>query len=362
MHSRLLNFKLFYALLFLIPSSAVSQKTTLNSILAEIDFQEDSIRSVFDWVAQNISYEVQLVGEEPSAGSTDEIIDYVLTSKQGVCRHYAELFRALISEIGYEVYVVTGYTKDFNSLANVSHAWNAVKTSRGWFLYDPTWSSGHLEEGEFVRKADDLWYEVKPDEFIYTHVPFDPIWQLSNYPVIAKVKNVHLSLNLYLNYEDSIRTYSRMDSLESLKNEMHRVSHYSDSNFHVREHLSYLQKKEAYYETNISIDLFNEALDLYNEAVSLYNQYITSKNRYFRKPKKSIDELNGLLSLARDKLSKVKAVINADYAQASIFDESRSMVNENFNSVLKAVQKELIFMKKCEHTWPPLRWFKFRSL
>lgn len=351
---RLMLSRLCLSLLLLLPLSAVCQISTLDSIIDEIDFEGDSIKSVFDWVINNISYEVELLEQAPSARSRPEIIAYVLASKQGVCAHYAELFNALISKIGYEAYVVIGYTKNLDMIGAGKHAWNAIKTRNGWFLYDPTWSSGHLENGKFVRKTDHLWYEVKPEEFIYTHVPFDPIWQFLSYPVVAKPENIHMPSKRYFNYEDSIRLHTGTQSLRSIENEFLRVKQYSDSNVQVNEYLNFLKKLKRYHKVN-------NAISLYNEASSYFNMYVDSRNRAFRNPRRSIENAKELLYLTEDILIEIRLTLDIEDFANYPFEQGEKELITSCQELKQAVDCEIDFMNRYERTWPPLRIFKFWS-
>ena len=106
--------------------------------------------------------------------------------KKGVCEDYSLLFDSLLTALGYESFVVSGYIKDPKGNLNlkIGHAWNAVKDNGVWELYDLTWGAGYVVDSKkFVRKVTDIWYDVDPSEMIKRHMPYDPMWQLLEAPI-----------------------------------------------------------------------------------------------------------------------------------------------------------------------------------
>lgn len=96
----------------------------------------------------------------------------------------------------------------------MAHAWNAVRTSKGWYLYDPTWSSGTVDGNfQFVKDLNDTWYKVLPREFILTHIPFDPIWQLLNPPL----SNHQIKANDFSLVKSNVRSCAEL--LETIKSQ-----------------------------------------------------------------------------------------------------------------------------------------------
>ncbi|HEV7381001.1 MAG TPA: transglutaminase domain-containing protein, partial [Dyadobacter sp.] len=180
---------LYASLLLVFPLVSSSQTAELDSILRIIENQPDRIRLIFDYVADEIQYDTDkaqmLRPNYQLHWSSKSVVLETIKRRKGVCEHYAELFNELLRRAGYESYTVSGYTKGPTKIEEkVSHAWNSLKTSKGWYLYDPTWSSGTVDGNfQFVKDLNDTWYKVPPEEFILTHIPFDPIWQLLNPPL-----------------------------------------------------------------------------------------------------------------------------------------------------------------------------------
>lgn len=137
--------------------------------------------------------------------------------RKGVCEDYSLLFDAIVRELGFASYVIEGYTKNGDGRANRSlgHTWNAVKVNSRWKLYDPTWGAGYVEnEKKFVKSYNQEWYDVDSEEMIKTHMPLDPIWQLSNSPMSYESFERNLSnieSEVKFDYEELIQKHGEKD-------------------------------------------------------------------------------------------------------------------------------------------------------
>ena len=52
-----------------------------------------------------------------------------------------------------------------------------------WYFVDPTWGSGYLSDGRFVKQINNFYFMTKPKDMIRSHMPFDPLWQFLYNPV-----------------------------------------------------------------------------------------------------------------------------------------------------------------------------------
>ena len=48
---------------------------------------------------------------------------------------------------------------------------------------DPTWGAGFIKDSEFIKRLSFDYFEMLPGKAIKSHMPFDPLWQLSEYPI-----------------------------------------------------------------------------------------------------------------------------------------------------------------------------------
>jgi hypothetical protein len=137
------------------------------------------VRAIYTWIINNVDYEFQVyrgleVSEDPME---------VLKSGKAICTGFAYLFQALAEEAGLEAYTVTGYSKsrrflDDKDAYQPNHIWNAVRIKRKWHLFDTTWGSGEMTNGLYLKHPNYFWFDTPPEDFLFTHFPVDPEWQL----------------------------------------------------------------------------------------------------------------------------------------------------------------------------------------
>ena len=170
------------------PASAESSVAALAAYLTEgLPSEEEKVRALFRWVTAHIQYDL----EGLRAGDYGDLSpEGVLKSRRAVCEGYAGLFEALVEEAGFEVATIKGFAKGVGFVAgdpvpaDFNHAWNAVKTEAGWKLLDCTWGAGALDEqGKYVEGFDPFYFFTPPEQFIFSHYPQDPTWQLLPSPM-----------------------------------------------------------------------------------------------------------------------------------------------------------------------------------
>ena len=106
-----------------------------------------------------------------------------LKTKKGICADYSILFHEIASLTGIKSFVIEGYTKQNGKIDVLSHAWCAAKINNEWYLFDPTWGSGYVNNNKYTRKINNLYYKVAPSQMISSHMPFDYLWQFLTYPI-----------------------------------------------------------------------------------------------------------------------------------------------------------------------------------
>ncbi|MFP4362491.1 MAG: transglutaminase domain-containing protein [Spirochaetia bacterium] len=168
------------------PRSATRSMEALAQYLiepAETDLEKT--RAIFRWITENIEYDVgAFFSGRPSSGSPQD----TLRSGRSVCSGYSGLFTELATLAGLEVVSVNGYAKGYgynqgDTFSSTNHAWNAVRIDGEWYLLDSTWGAGHVNGRRFVRRYNEFYFLTPPEEFIFTHLPTDPQWQLLDDPL-----------------------------------------------------------------------------------------------------------------------------------------------------------------------------------
>ena len=146
-------------------------------------------RSIFRWIAENISYDTEgYFSGNYKYLTPEEVLKY----RRSVCQGYADLFTAATSIAGINAITISGWAKgaNYNSGDKMprqpNHAWNGVFLEGKWYLLDCTWASGHVDGPAFIKSYDDFYFLTPPEEFIYSHFPEDAKKQLLKTPISKK--------------------------------------------------------------------------------------------------------------------------------------------------------------------------------
>jgi transglutaminase/protease-like cytokinesis protein 3 len=59
--------------------------------------------------------------------------------------------KEIANKVGIETETISGYTKN-GAVDTMSHAWSASKIDNHWYIFDPTWGSGYVNNGSFVLR------------------------------------------------------------------------------------------------------------------------------------------------------------------------------------------------------------------
>jgi transglutaminase/protease-like cytokinesis protein 3 len=194
-------------------------------------------RAIFSWITGNIVYDIDQRFMPKYYNNPDDVINEVLIYKKGVCVHFAELLCAVANKSGIKSYVIFGCTKQNGTIDNIPHAWCACLIDSGWLLVDPTWGSGYIQNSRFIHKVNDKYYNVKPEEIINSHYPFDPLWQFSYYPVsfteFSSGKLQQKEGKKYFNFADTLYRYENQPATARLKSSYKRIKDYGAGNLRI---------------------------------------------------------------------------------------------------------------------------------
>src|SRR5665647_1467877 len=135
----------------------------------------EKLRAIYTWVITNIRYDTDSMYHINWSMYPEEKISATLRRRKGVCENYAALFTDIALKSGIQSFVVSGYTKQWGSVNRAGHSWCAVYLQQEWFLCDPTWDKD--------CRGNTKYFLVNPAQFIESHMPFDPLWQLLEYPL-----------------------------------------------------------------------------------------------------------------------------------------------------------------------------------
>ncbi|WP_235864020.1 transglutaminase domain-containing protein [Sutcliffiella halmapala] len=149
----------------ILPSRGIQSEAPEIIQLAEeitkgIDSERDKAKAVYEYVAKNVSYDVEKF--KTYDFHWDDSALKTLELKTGVCQDYAYLAIALFRSIDMEARFVEGYTRE-------KHAWVEVSVNGDWLTMDPTWGAGYVQGDEFVAQYRDDYFDPNQEEFEKTH-------------------------------------------------------------------------------------------------------------------------------------------------------------------------------------------------
>ncbi len=102
-------------------------------LAAGAENEGDVLRSVYDWLVTNISYDTAKASQLANTTGYIPNPDETLSSRRGICFDYASLAAAMFRSLNIPCQIVTGYV----SPDNIYHAWNMI-------YIDGSWVSAHI--------------------------------------------------------------------------------------------------------------------------------------------------------------------------------------------------------------------------
>lgn len=276
----------------LISLNAHSQ--TVPELATEIvgDITDDSlqVRALYEWVTDHIAYDIKLF-KKAGRRNVEEFVEMqqpevVLKDKKAVCMGYSILFTELCHALDIPVETVPGYSKRIDPstgkhyVSDMLHSWNAVKVHQKWYLIDLTWSAGFVDsqKWKFHKRLNEDFYLSEGEEFIGRHLPFDPLWQLMDYPLTQREFRLYKEMPPQ---KEEGRNFSYKDTLEL---------HFSKDP-DIRKILAY----ERALAFDPSLDMAKSSLGYHymKEGLSSLNQ-IGEKTVIFQEIKKPEDEIKAI--------------------------------------------------------------------
>ena len=313
--------------------STASTNQIANYIKANFKTENDKVRAVFYWIATNISYDVKSMFEPNTIQNPQEKIAVTLKTKTGVCIHYAEVFKDIANKTGIKTHLIVGYTKQNRVIATMSHAWCASQIDGKWFLFDPTWGSGGIINGKFIKKLNNSYYKVEPKKMIASHISFDYLWQFLHYPISNKEfyegKIEPDTSNKYFDYQKEIAKFEKLNDSDKAFESATRIEANGIVNNLILDQYKFEKINFKALNQNKNIDKVKLIVTNYNDAITYLNDFILYRNKKF-KPEQSDLELKMMIQNVMDKFKKCE---NDIYSLGSLGNENAS----NLNSIKKSI-------------------------
>ena len=274
-------------------------------INANCKTDQEKIRAAYTWVTTNIIYDADSIHMVILDADNNERVTYALKRKRGVCENFAALFTDICIKMSINGFSIEGYTKQNGSVDKAPHVWCAAFVNSKWFLYDPTWDAGSLMNGKFVTSVKTNYFQKLPGEFVYTHMPFDPLFQFLDYPAkykeFARGNFLTEPKSVYFNYIDSIRSYQDSDSLTRYVSSLTRIKNFGWPASMIAIKLKRIQFEIELIHQDNDMALYDSAVAEYNDAVIVLNDFINYRNNEFL-PFKKDEEVESMFTSIINKI------------------------------------------------------------
>jgi len=241
----------------------------------------DRVKALFSWLGYHIVYDFSQVESINRFESIDDFVLYTLKTKKAVCQGYAEVFTAVCNNMGVPAITVHGYNRiDGRLKSDLGHAWNVAKIDDKWYLFDPTWGSGYVDNGRYRKSFDAFYFMTPPDKLIESHMPFDPIWQLREYPITHdQFIDGGNHGSVYYNFFDSLALYYSQDEDERAEGTLRRAEAIHANRKEIykmyRSYYDYVDNIKC----NIEITRYNESSTSLRNAIDRFNEFQEIRNR-----------------------------------------------------------------------------------
>jgi len=273
----------------------------------------DRVRAIFIWTASSIEYDAANMFAINFYESKEEKIAKPLRTKKGICENYAAVFNDICIKSGIKSFVIEGYTKQNGFADYIAHAWCAALIDSSWFMFDPTWGSGYINNGKFYKKINNNYFKANPSALIKSHMPFDFLWQFLNYPITNQEfyegKTQQNKSKPFFSYTDSISAYEKLSPIDQLKSSAERVERNGVKNSLIFDRLQHLKLEIENNRQTTMVSQYNSAVNDYNDGVNYFNDFINYRNKQFT-PTKPDPEIQNMIDLADNKIKSAKTKLS----------------------------------------------------
>lgn len=318
-------------------------------IKTNFETESDRIRAVYYWTVKTISYDVDNMFEVKFDEKLQDRIARAFNDKKGVCFDYANIFNQLATSVGIKSVVVNGYTK-WNKVKvdNLSHSWNAARIDDKWYLFDPTWGSGYVVNGIFTRRPDDKHFKVDPELMINTHMPFDYLWQLREYPISNQefIEGVYTGddAKQKFDYANEIIRFESLPRIDQLKEVSDRIEKGGMRNQHISQAFVYAKTAWRNENEREKGKKYTEIIDQFNRVNRQLNDFIHYRNKQFQ-PLVSDEEIKRKIQEPIDSLIKCQEVLSDFEKEVSSANKSSvENLRKTISQTLERANEHLQFV------------------
>jgi transglutaminase/protease-like cytokinesis protein 3 len=322
----------------------------------------EKLRASFVWIANNFDYDVENMFATREYFDSQELIDALLENRKGVCAHFAYLFSEIGNQLGIKTVVISGYTKQRGVVDTLSHAWNASLIDSVWYLFDPTWGTGYVNDNKFTRRLNNDYFKVNPSISIQSHMPFDPLWQFLNHTISSEEFYAgRTEINKekpFFNFVDSLKVHENLSRVEQLEAANRRIEQNGITNTLISNQLRQNTRQIEQLKTNNAIDIYNIAVAFYNDGINEFNKFINYRNRQFT-PRKTENEIRGMITSTERLFTNSRNELRNIYTSDLIVRNSVNQLNSMLNEAINELKNQNNFVDRYFNTWRIFRGFLF---
>jgi hypothetical protein len=273
----------------------------------------EKTRAAFIWTATNIQYDIANMFAIDFYEKAEEKVSKALNTRKGICENYAALFHELCTKTGIRSFIIEGYTKQNGFPDYLPHAWCAAFVDTAWFIFDPTWGSGYVNNGKFYNKINNFYFRMPPSVAIRSHMPFDYLWEFLHYPItnqqFYEANTQENKTTPYFNFVDSIAAFERLGEMDAKAATIDRIKKNGIKNSMIFNQLEYLRREIEVEKQNKIVYLYNSALTDHNRSLHEFSAYIDYYNKQF-KPAKADPEIQAMLDVSAAHLKEASAQLD----------------------------------------------------
>lgn len=310
----------------------------------------EKVETIYTWIINNLNYNLYTTFTSRNEPYSEEReLAHTLQTREGVCRQFARLFIRVAERMGIPAYVVSGYNRhSTGGIMPEPHDWVAAKVNAKWYLYDPTFGMGYVENYKFFRRPQMKYCHMDPKEMIKTHMPYDPIWQLLPQPLtFDEFDNglPHKPSAIDCNFNDSIIAYTALPWIQQLVTAHRRVMSNGKGN---RLTLYFLQLTESnikVYRKQRVVNAHNAAMKYQNSAVDLYDAFINYKEASF-KPVKEEELVRNMLAKAEQAIREAERLHRSVIEIPEEYESAMSNLGASIAETIAAIDGQKDFLER----------------
>lgn len=326
--------------MYIPPAETQSSSAIAAYIQQHFNTDREKITAIYSWVVSNIRYDTDSMLPINWSLEQEAKVAATLRRRKGVCENYASLFTDIANKAGFPSFVVSGYTRQSGAVNQAGHSWCAVLFEKQWYLCDPTWDNGF--------RGSLNYFMLTPEEFIESHMPFDPLWQLLEYPVSDqgfRRGTARQKQPAPINVNETVNAFLQLDSLRQLETSAARIKQAGIENERLKNWVAYNQMKIAMIYGDQDMNLYNSAVEELNKANAVFNEFVRYRNNAFS-PARSDQALNAMLDPVPKLLQSASQKLDQLGRGTENFQYDPGTIKDRINVLKSRVEEQQHFLER----------------